>query len=117
MQGRDRFVAELIDLGYEPTVRDPNLVSFPYLIQNGPRAGELVELGVEVPVNFPIESPHGPCYKPAILRESAVTGVHPGRHFGPEWDHWSRPHPRWSSTDRSVRAYLRHVRSLNEELP
>jgi hypothetical protein len=116
--GVERFVAELEALGYEPQVHGSQEVSFAYRIENGPRYGETVELGFCVPVNWPVEPPHGPCYRPAILRGTALPGVHTdGRHFGQEWDHWSRPFEVWGRTDRSVAAYLRHIRKLHQELP
>lgn len=119
MEGREAFAAGLRELGIEPTLSeaDGNLLSFPWKVENGPRAGEELIVGLEVPANFPVEPPHGPCYKPAILRECGLAGVHPDRHFGPGWDHWSRPHPRWAETDKNVKAYMRHLRTLNEELP
>ncbi len=119
MQGRDAFAAGLRELGIEPELSETNAqqLTFPWPIANGPRAGEEVTIGLEIPPNFPLEPPHGPCYRPAILRDSGVDGLHRDRHFGAGWDHWSRPHPRWAATGRSVQDYLRHLRTLNEELP
>lgn len=126
LQGRDAFAQGLREIGIEPSLSEAEavLLSFPWSVENGPRAGENLTVGLEVPANFPHEPPHGPCYRPAILRSSGVQGVHPGRHFGPEWDHWSRPHPGWAQArgtpcayKRAVSAYLRHLRTLNEELP
>jgi hypothetical protein len=119
IQGRDLFAEGLRELGFDPELPDnsPNLLFFPWLIENGPRAGETVDLGLRIPPNFPINPPHGPFYRPAILRGRNIRGVHQRQGFGPEWDHWSRPHPHWAKTDSSVKAYLRHLRTLNEELP
>jgi hypothetical protein len=119
MQGRDAFAAGLRELGIEPELSypDSSLLSFPWRIENGPRAGEEVTIGLQVPPNFPLEPPHGPCYRPAILRASGLNGVHANSVFGEGWDHWSRPHPRWPQTARTVPHYLRHLRTLNEELP
>jgi hypothetical protein len=126
LQGRDAFAQGLRELGIEPLLSEAeaDLLSFPWSVENGPRTGENLTVGLQVPANFPLEPPHGPCYSPAILRGSGVQGVHPGRHFDLEWDHWSRPHPAWAQARgalggyrRAVSAYLRHLRTLNEELP
>lgn len=117
-QGVERFGDELEALGYRPERNAHDGVWFSYRIENGPRRGELIELGFVVPANFPLEPPHGPNYRPAILRSApGISGVHPGRELGRDWDHWSRPHPTWAHTDQSVATYLRHIRGLNEELP
>jgi hypothetical protein len=116
-RGVERFAEELEALGYRTERDDSNGVWFEYIVENGPRRGEAMELGFVVPENFPIEPPHGPNYRPAILRDSGAGGVHPGRELGPDWDHWSRPHPAWAQTDYSGRAYMRYIRQLNEELP
>ena len=116
--GPDRFIAELKALGYSPERRGPQEVLFVYRIENGPRFGDEIELGFQVPPNWPLEPPHGPCYRPAILRETGLAGVHAdGRHFGPDWDHRSRPFEGWARTDRSLRAYMRHIRKLHQQLP
>lgn len=118
-QGRDLFADGLRALGFVPEFPEgsTDLLTFEWNIENGPRAGETVDLGLRIPANFPVDAPHGPFYRPAILRGTGVSGVHQRRFFGPEWDLWSRPHPRWGQTDRSVAAYLRHLRTLNEQLP
>jgi hypothetical protein len=117
-QGRDKFVEELRELGFAPelSASDETFLWFPYQIPNGPRSGDVVELGFQVPTNFEYEPPHGPCYRPAILRNDGLQGVHPDRPAA-GWDHWSRPHPRWAQTDKTVRAYMRFIRALNRELP
>lgn len=117
LQGADRFAAELRTLGYAPQRDGDHGVWFSYVIENGPRRSERTDLGFVVPANFPIEPPHGPNYRPTILRASGLPGVHPGHELGPEWDHWSRPHPAWAASEQTVRAFLRHIRRLNEELP
>src|SRR5687768_259867 len=95
LQGADRFAAELRALGYEPERSANGTVCFEYVIENGPWVGRRVRLGFQVPPNFPIEPPHGPCYADAILRGLGITGVHPGHAIGPAWDHWSRPCEGW----------------------
>lgn len=119
MKGRALFAEGLRKLGIEPVLVEgaDDLLYFEYEIQNGPRTGEQVELGLQIPANFDLEPPHGPYYRPKILTGRGLDGVHQNRAFGPDWEHWSRPHSNWNSTDRSVRAYLRHLRTLNEELP
>lgn len=118
-QGRALFAQGLHELGFEPELVEGSetLLYFDYVFPNGPRLGQRVNLGLEVPPNFPVEPPHGPHYRPAFLRGRGLGGVHENMAFGAEWDHWSRPHPRWNLTDRTVNAYMRHLRTLNEELP
>lgn len=118
-QGRTLFAEGLHELGYKPVLVEgsESLLYFNYVFPNGPRIAESVDLGLEIPPNFSVEPPHGPHYRPTFLRGKGLPGVHENMAFGPEWDHWSRPHPRWNLTDRTVNAYMRHLRTLNEELP
>lgn len=113
------FVNQLRELGYEVAELPPSLVHFPYTIPVGSRAGEVVDLAFSVPGDFPLQPPSGPCVSPQLLPlhpdqsiGHPVGGVHSAPHLGAGWQYWSRPFPAWPQTDRTVRAYMAHIRHL-----
>ena len=113
---RTQFVEQLRALGIEPEDRGGGRLAFRFTIEVGRFAGREVWLGVAVGDDFPANPPGGPHVSPRLLPIQSG-GTHPsgGVHdspFGPEWQYWSRPFPGWAQTDRSVRAYLAHVRHL-----
>jgi hypothetical protein len=113
------FIDQLRALGHD--VREPaaGVVEFPYKITVGPRTGEQVRLAFAIPPDFPLQPPSGPCISPHLLPlhpnqdvGHPVGGVHPAPNIGESWQYWSRPFPAWPQTDRSVRAYMAHIRHL-----
>lgn len=101
---------------YQVETAGEDRVSFPYTIPVGPLTGREIRLGFLVPGDFPLTPPSGP-HVSARLHPLQSGGSHPNggildSSFGPDWQYWSRPHPNWASTDRTVRAYLAHVRQL-----
>jgi hypothetical protein len=110
------FADQLEALGYQPHVLDAEKLTFPYKIPVGKFIGQDVQLGLIVGADFPLSPPSGPHLHPRLLP------VHPGGEhpsgginespFGAEWEYWSRPFPDWPATDRTVRAYLAHIRHL-----
>jgi hypothetical protein len=106
--GVDRFVAELIELGHEPVV-DGNRVSIAWTIPLGPRTGEEIRIGWEVPGDWPETSPHGPHVNAGFNHPGG--GNHESA-FGPGWRHWSRPFNGWAASDRSMRTYLRFMHKV-----
>ena len=116
------FTAQLRASGFTVTERPDGPITFPFEIPIGCRAGERVELGFQVPSDFPASPPSGPHVSPRILPIHPDQSVgHPtgGVHespLGSEWEYWSRPFPGWATTDRSARAYMGHIRHLFETL-
>jgi hypothetical protein len=85
---------------------------FDYPIQVGPRAGQTVRVALELVPDWPLSAPHGPHLTPPLGHPHGA--VH-GSPLGPEWEHWSRPPENWA-VDRTVRGYLRHLRTLFAQL-
>lgn len=125
----DDFMAQLRQLGYEPEVRANDFILFDYEVEVGKHVGEVVKLGLQVPTDWPASPPSGPYVSPRLLPiSSGATGrgrpwdaVHTvdGRGIDDPtgiWEYWSRPYLAWPTTDRSVKAYLRHLRTLFGEI-
>jgi hypothetical protein len=114
---RIEFVNGLMKLGFAVNEMEGNRLWFPYLIPVGCFAETEIKLGFEVNDDFPVVAPHGPHIAPLLLPITGGGGTHPygaihASPFGPEWEHWSRPHPEWEKTDRSVKAYMSFIRRL-----
>jgi hypothetical protein len=120
--GPSTFAEQLRDLGFEATEHPDGRVTFPYTVPVGKYSGTKLELGFQVAGDFPINPPSGPHLKPRLLPTNPAAdaghplgGVHESPTFGDDWQYWSRPYPEWQDGDRSVRAYLAHVRHLFEK--
>ncbi|MDL2077656.1 hypothetical protein ACFU5D_25570 [Streptomyces anthocyanicus] len=85
---------------------------FDYTVETGPRAGQVVRIGLQAAPDFPTTAPGGPHISPRIGHPRGA--VHPSG-LGTEWEYWSRPVANWAA-DRSVRGYLRHLRTLFAQL-
>jgi hypothetical protein len=106
--GADEFLAQLRREGLLPTVTQ-GIAVFDYTIEVGTLAGTAAKLGLGVPGDFPLTPPPGPHVSPRVGHPHGAVHVSP---LGVEWEYWSRPHPSWNQTDRTVAAYLRHIRAL-----
>lgn len=111
------FADQLRALNYEVTDHGDGKVSFPWVIPVGRFAGKEIRLGFLVPSDFNLSSPSGPHVTPELLPRNAQGTNHPneGIHasgFGPDWQYWSRPLPHWTSTERTVKDVMAHVRHL-----
>jgi hypothetical protein len=124
----DDFMAQLRALGYEPELRPNEFVLFDYEVEVGKHVGEPVKIGLQVPADWPMSPPSGPFVSPRLLPLNPSSGrgrpwdaVHAAHGRGlddPEgvWEYWSRPLTAWPRTDHSVKAYLRHLRTLFAEI-
>ena len=113
------FIEQLKQLGLDPKDRGNGRISFEYTVPVGKFYGEKVELGFEVPADFPLNPPSGPHVSPRLLPLNNTQGVphpaggiHESKNFGATWEYLSRPFPEWKNTDRTVRAYMAHIRGL-----
>ena len=116
--GRQQFVEQLQALGFNPVVNGDR-VTFPYVVPVGKFIGEEVTLGFVVNDDFPLNPPSGPHVSPQIRPITGGGGEHPlggvhGSNFGSTWEYWSRPCNHWSTTGRTVRDYMAHIRHLWE---
>ena len=117
VQGRQGFENELREIGYEPEQRQDGRTVFPYIVKSGRFKGQLVQLGFEVPGDFPMTPPHGPHFTPRLQPFNPGAGAHPDRvhesPFGADWQHWSRPPHGWRGKE-SVATYMSFIDRLFE---
>jgi len=114
---RADFIEQLKALVGEVEDFSDGRVAFPYTILSGSFAGKQIKLGFQVPEDFSVTPPSGPHISPRLLPnqsggEHPRGGIHDSPAFGPDWHYWSRPIPNWTSTKRTVKDVLAHVRHL-----
>jgi hypothetical protein len=78
-------------------------------------------MGFVVPVDFPLTPPPGPHISKVLHANSGggthpTGGIHPssphGKHFGPGWQYWSRPHKKWAEGPRTAVRYMAFIQKL-----
>lgn len=121
LTGAKLFAAQLNAAGYDVTELPDQHLKFPYSVKVGKFAGLELEIGFVVPADFPLTPPHGP-HISKLLHPNQSGGTHPNggihtspkhsKHFGAGWQHWSRPHPDWSSGPRNAVRYMRFIDRL-----
>ena len=116
---RTDFIAQLRMMGFAVEEKEGNRITFPYRIPVGRFANQEIILGFEVGDDFPANPPSGPHISPRLLPINTGSkpghpsgAVHESPNFGPEWEYWSRPFHGWQKTDRTVKAYMRHILHL-----
>lgn len=109
--GAAGFLAALTAHGYA-AARQGDLAVFPYTIEVGSRAGQQVRIGLLIPADWPMTPPPGPHVSPRLGHPHGAVS---GSALGDDWEYWSRPAQNWAA-DRSMRAYLRHLRTLFAQL-
>lgn len=110
--GHQQLIADLRAAGYDPklkTVDGVEFVSFLYRVPIGAYAGEEVRVSLQAP-DWPLNPPGGPHITPRIQHPG--DNAHHGSPLGANSIYWSRPHPRWADTTRSVEEYLAHLRTV-----
>jgi hypothetical protein len=109
--GAAGFLAALTAHGYA-VAQQAAFAVFPYTVEVGRRAGEQVKIGLAIPGDWPLSPPPGPHVSPRLGHPGGAVSDSP---LGSDWEYWSRPAPNWAA-DRSMRAYLRHLRTLFAQL-
>lgn len=117
---RADFVKQLEALGYAVEGKGEDRIAFRYKIPLGKFIGQEITLGFRIQDDFPANPPSGPHVSPRLLPQNPSSGPHPthGIHdspFGADFQYWSRPFNGWASTDRSVKAYMAHIRHLFDQ--
>jgi hypothetical protein len=107
--GAERFVADLEALGFDDVKRDGSRVSTKWAVALGSRIGEVIEMGWDVPPDWPETPPHGPHVRPAFDHPGGGNHASP---FGADWRHWSRPYNRWALDGRTMKVYVRFMTTL-----
>lgn len=105
--GAAGFLAALAAAGYTAMEKDGHAV-FTYTVEVGSLAGREISIGLQIPGDWPITPPPGPHVSPRLGHPDGA--VH-GSPLGDDWEYWSRPDDLWPD-ERSMRAYLRHLRTL-----
>ena len=120
MFGKDAFSAGLKELGYEAEDCGGNRIAFKYVIGAGRFKDQTIRVGLEVPEDFNVTCPTGPHISPRLIpinpSASGNDRAADSPNFGPEWQYLSRPFGEqqqgWGRTNRSVKAYLHHVKRI-----
>jgi hypothetical protein len=105
--GAAGFLAALAANGY-PAVERNGIAVFDYTIEVGTLAGQKIRIGLQIPPDWPLTPPPGPHVNPRLGHPGGAVSGSP---LGSDWEYWSRPADLWPA-DRSMRAYLRHLRKL-----
>ncbi|MEU6540989.1 hypothetical protein ACWC9X_12660 [Streptomyces asoensis] len=108
------MLAGLASAGYMVDQRGEFAV-FDYTIEVGPRAGEAVKIGLALVQDWPLSPPPGPHVSPRLDHPHGAVHPSPLTTDAEEWEYWSRPASNWPA-DRTVRGYLRHLRTLFSQL-
>lgn len=121
LTGARLFAAQLRAAGYEVTELPDHHVRLLYMVNVGKHAGLEVEMGFVVPEDFPMTPPHGPHINKLLHPNNSGGnhpdgGIHPSpghsKHFGPDWQHWSRPYPKWADGPRTAVRYMAFIHRL-----
>jgi hypothetical protein len=109
--GAAGFLAALTAHGYT-VVQQNEYATFTYGVEVGSRVGQQVRIALAIPGDWPLSPPPGPHVSPRLGHPQGAVHASP---LGADWEYWSRPVPGWA-VDRSMRAYLRHLRALFAQL-
>lgn len=121
MMAKQDFIDQLEALGYSVEDRGKNCIAFSYAIPVGRFVGQQIMLGLVVGDDFPVHAPSGPHMNQHLLpfnnesKEHPNGGIHKSEQFGDGWQYWSRPHPDWNKTDKTVKSYMAYIRRLFDQ--
>jgi len=107
MTGIERFMADLMELGFKPQQRGSLVVVELDVTVDG--RIDLNDVATDPPADFPNVPPHW-----IHLRKELMLPDGGGRTsvLGDGWRRWSRQKNPWTGGDRGVREWLAHARSL-----
>ena len=107
------FINQLTALGLNPQEPNSEKICFEYEIPVGKNIGKKVILGFEGANAFPMNCPPGPHIK--VLSDGWVEhpqNINPSQFSDGNWRYWSRPFPDWNRSDKTVKAYLTHIKNI-----
>ena len=124
MNGKEKFIDELKQLNFNPESKDGNRVAFNYSIKDGRFKDQAIQIGLEIPQDYPVNPPPGPHITPALIpvngtsTDNAKAVTSPA--FGNDWLYLSRPfrdnQAGWNRTHRDARSYLKHIKNILDTL-
>jgi len=125
VNGPNRLVAELEELGHKPVSTDGAFIHFEFEVPLGPLTDSTIEVGFNVPSDYPVTPPTGIVVSPHLLPICSggthpYGGIHQAESGGvnnPAWQYWSRPVHDWHRSTQDASALMGHVRSLFKTLP
>lgn len=114
--GKIEFINGLKDLGFEPVDDSADRVYFEYTVPVGKNLGKKALLGFIIDNSFPMNCPTGPHFKALESEWKEPVNNIQDSPIGSGWRYWSRPFPEWSTSDRTVKSYLGHIKNLLNKL-
>jgi len=113
--GRDEFKEGLETLGHTVELKDTEKAVVPYRITEGRFAGTQIQIGFQVPADFPVTPPGGLHIHPRLIpiNTGAMdnTRAADSQPFGGEWQYLSRPYTQWPFK-RTVKRYMEYVADI-----
>ena len=119
--GAKLFEVQLRAVGYDVVELPDHHVKFTYTVDVGIHAGLVLEMGFVVPPDFPMTPPSGPHINKLLHPNKGggshpTGGIHPStqhsKHFGSDWQYWSRPYPKWAAGKRDAVGYMTFIHGL-----
>ena len=114
---KSNFIDQLKALGFTAQEPDASRLYFEYVVPVGKNIGKRILLGFEVAGDFPMNCPTGPHIKsvdagwhehPQNISDSPFNSA-----LGTSgWRYWSRPFKDWNRSEKTVKAYLAHIKNI-----
>jgi hypothetical protein len=111
------FINGLKALGHEVRELDTVKIQFEYQIPVGKNINKIVQIGFDVPTDYPMNCPPGPNFKSGGIKGwvEPAQNIHASG-FGEGWRYWSRPFPDWNRCDKKATTYLAHIKNILAKL-